>query len=157
LNFIDKSGLPLDISKKVHHKFYKTFNATDVIKDADIMLCGTAKLRIPPHIKYVVSNMTNTDHLTFGSPDLMTAKIVNLNGCDLKNVTSTAEHTFHLLMNVMKRESRGEAPGVKLKGKTIGIIGMGRVGRQVKDIAQAFGMYPTWFDQTFNTNMYLHM
>ena len=63
---------------------------------------------------------------------------------------STAELTFGLMLDVMRRIShcdqamrRGEWPlvlGYVLKGKTIGILGMGKIGTEVASIAQAFGM-----------------
>jgi phosphoglycerate dehydrogenase-like enzyme len=63
---------------------------------------------------------------------------------------STAELTFGLMLDVMRRIAhcdqamrRGEWPlvlGYVLKGKTIGILGMGKIGTEVASIAQAFGM-----------------
>jgi phosphoglycerate dehydrogenase-like enzyme len=63
---------------------------------------------------------------------------------------STVELTFALMLAVMRRlphehqamrEGRWQtAQGVGLQGKTLGIIGLGRIGSQVAHIAQAFGM-----------------
>ena len=63
---------------------------------------------------------------------------------------STAELTFGLMLDVMRRISasdhalrRGEWPlvlGFVLKGKTIGILGLGKIGTEVAAIARAFGM-----------------
>lgn len=63
---------------------------------------------------------------------------------------STAELTFALMLAVMRRipqegqalrEGRWQTTfGVGLHGKMLGIIGLGRIGRQVARIAQAFGM-----------------
>ncbi len=63
---------------------------------------------------------------------------------------STAELTFGLMLDVMRHISRsdramrnGEWPlvlGYVLKGKTIGILGLGKIGTEVAAIARAFGM-----------------
>lgn len=63
---------------------------------------------------------------------------------------STTELTFGLMLDVMRRISpsdramrRGEWPlvlGYVLKGKTLGILGLGKIGTEVAAIAHAFGM-----------------
>ena len=63
---------------------------------------------------------------------------------------STTELTFGLMLDVMRRISqgdqamrRGEWPlmlGYVLKGKTLGILGLGKIGTEVAAIARAFGM-----------------
>jgi phosphoglycerate dehydrogenase-like enzyme len=63
---------------------------------------------------------------------------------------STAELTFALMLAVMRcipqehqamRAGRWQtSQGVGLQGKTLGVIGLGRIGSRVAHIAQAFGM-----------------
>jgi len=63
---------------------------------------------------------------------------------------STTELTFGLMLDVMRRIShsdramrKGEWPlvlGYVLKGKTLGILGLGKIGAEVAAIARAFGM-----------------
>jgi phosphoglycerate dehydrogenase-like enzyme len=63
---------------------------------------------------------------------------------------STIELTFGLMLSVLRRipqtdqaMRRGEWPslaGRTLSGKTLGILGLGRLGRGVAELAQAFGM-----------------
>jgi D-3-phosphoglycerate dehydrogenase len=63
---------------------------------------------------------------------------------------STTEMTFGLMIAVMRRipqsdqaMRRGEWPlvlGYVLKGKTLGILGLGKIGTEVAAIARAFGM-----------------
>jgi phosphoglycerate dehydrogenase-like enzyme len=65
-------------------------------------------------------------------------------------VNSTAELTFGLMLDVMRQISRsdlamrrGEWPlvlGYVLKGKTLGILGLGKIGTEVAAVARAFGM-----------------
>jgi phosphoglycerate dehydrogenase-like enzyme len=49
-------------------------------------------------------------------------------------VTSTAEHTFSLILQLAKLKR------MQLHGKTLGIIGYGRIGQMVANYALAFGM-----------------
>jgi D-3-phosphoglycerate dehydrogenase len=68
------------------------------------------------------------------------------------NTITTAEHTIALLVSLARcvpqangslREGRWERKrfiGVELQGKTLGIIGLGRIGRTVAARARAFGM-----------------
>ncbi len=63
---------------------------------------------------------------------------------------STAELTFALMLAVMRRIPQEQqamragqwqiGQGVGLQGKTLGVIGLGRIGSRVAHIAQAFGM-----------------
>lgn len=68
------------------------------------------------------------------------------------NATATAEHTWALLLALARRLPAAERSlrsgqwersrfvGVQLAGKTIGLIGLGRVGREVARRARGFGM-----------------
>ncbi len=68
------------------------------------------------------------------------------------NTIAVAEHTLGLLLAMARRLPWAEAdlregtwqqkrlPGTGLSGKTLGIVGFGRIGRQVALRAQAFGM-----------------
>ncbi|MCY3774118.1 MAG: phosphoglycerate dehydrogenase [Gemmatimonadetes bacterium] len=74
------------------------------------------------------------------------------------NTLSTAEHTFTLMAALSRniapanrsllegRWDRGMYTGVQLAGKTLGIIGMGRIGREVAARARAFAMRVIGFD-----------
>ena len=74
------------------------------------------------------------------------------------NTLSTAEHTFTLIAALSRniapasrslvegRWERGAFTGVQLAGKTLGIIGMGRIGREVATRAKAFAMRVIGFD-----------
>jgi phosphoglycerate dehydrogenase-like enzyme len=56
-------------------------------------------------------------------------------------VTSTAEHAFSLILRLAKRRK------MQLYGKTLGIIGYGRIGSLVARYGRAFNMHPIIFDK----------
>ena len=74
------------------------------------------------------------------------------------NTTSTAEHTFSMILSLARnvpqacssiksgKWDRGKFSGVELHGKTLGIIGFGRIGSTVAKFAKAFGMDVIVFD-----------
>jgi D-3-phosphoglycerate dehydrogenase len=76
--------------------------------------------------------------------------VVNQSGC---NADSVAEHAMGLLLSVKHRitesdrvmranayTTREDLMGREIKGLTIGLIGMGNIGRRVAKLASAFGM-----------------
>ena len=74
------------------------------------------------------------------------------------NTISTAEHAFSLLVSIARNIPQAHASvkagqwdrksyeGVELHGKTIGILGMGRIGTEIARRAIAFGMRPVAYD-----------
>jgi D-3-phosphoglycerate dehydrogenase / 2-oxoglutarate reductase len=83
--------------------------------------------------------------------------IVVMNAPDGNTIT-TAEHTIALLIALARRIPQANSSlkaghwerktfvGVELQGKTLGVVGMGRIGRTVAARARAFGMKIVAFD-----------
>ena len=83
--------------------------------------------------------------------------IVVMNAPDGNTIT-TAEHTIALLIALARRVPQANSSlksghwdrksfiGVELQGKTLGVVGMGRIGRTVSARARAFGMKIVAFD-----------
>ncbi len=83
--------------------------------------------------------------------------------CPGVNHTTVAEHTFGLLLaiyrhivtecNHVKKGEWKRITGNELMGKTIGVLGMGRIGKEVATRARAFGMkvlgYDLYWDEAF--------
>lgn len=124
-------------------------------KDAEVISCmiyskctaeNLAKL---PNLKLLCTRTVGYDH-------------IDLTYCQQNNITTTnvpdygshviAEHVFALLLSTVrhilegdKRVESGEFDyaglrGIALRGKTIGIVGTGKIGRRVAQIAHGFGM-----------------
>ena len=83
--------------------------------------------------------------------------IVVMNAPDGNTIT-TAEHTIALLVSMARNVPQAHAKlqsgvwdkksfvGVELNGKTLGVIGLGRIGKHVAKIAAGFGMRILAFD-----------
>ncbi|NTV29940.1 MAG: phosphoglycerate dehydrogenase [Candidatus Omnitrophica bacterium] len=81
------------------------------------------------------------------------------------NTTSTAEHTFSLIMALARnipqahgtmkagKWDRSKFQGVELYGKTLGVIGLGRIGSTVAKFAQGFGMNIMAYDPFLSPEM----
>jgi len=79
------------------------------------------------------------------------------------NTISTAEHTMSMLMSVARRIPQAHASlrsglwertkfvGTELFGKTLGIVGMGKIGSEVAKRAQSFGMHIIAYDPFLST------
>ena len=109
-------------------------------------------------LKYIVTSTTGTNHISL--PENSNIKIISLKGETkfLKNITPTAEHTWALILSLIRKvpnavESvkkfnwdRDHFIGTELKGKILGIIGLGRIGAMVAKIGAAFGMHIKFYD-----------
>jgi phosphoglycerate dehydrogenase-like enzyme len=99
-----------------------------------------------PSLELISQTGGNTPHL-----DLEAATRRGIVVCTSQGSgQSTAELTFALMLAVMRRIPQEHqalraghwqtSQGIGLQGKTLGIIGLGRIGSGVAHIAQAFGM-----------------
>jgi D-3-phosphoglycerate dehydrogenase len=137
--------------------FNKSFeNEDDVIdklKDFEILLVMRERT---PITKKIIKNLKElkliiTSGMRNKSIDLVTTKEKNILVCGTdSNSNSTAELTWALILGLV-RNIREEAEnmyqgywqttvGYDLKGKTLGIIGLGKIGSQVAKVGIAFGM-----------------
>lgn len=113
------------------------------------LLMGHPRLRVVARAGAGVDNVDLTAATESG------IAVINAPGA---NAIAAAEHTFGLLLAVMRNIPDGNAHvrsggwdrqafiGQQLHGKTLGIIGLGRVGREVARIARGFGMMLNGYD-----------
>ena len=136
-----------------NQSFENEDDAIEKLKDFEILLVMRERT---PITKKIIKNLKElkliiTSGMRNKSIDLVTAKEKNILVCGTdSNSNSTAELTWALILGLV-RNIREEAEnmyqgywqttlGYDLKGKTLGIIGLGNIGSQVAKIGIAFGM-----------------
>ena len=110
-----------------------------------------------PRAKVISKYGVGLDRIDLTEADFLGIKVTNTPGVNHHTVT---EHAFGLLLSLARRipeESsfvhRGEwrrITGRELVGKTIGVVGFGRVGREVATRAMAFGMNVLVFNTSWS-------
>ena len=114
-----------------------------------------AALRPFAKLKLIATRSTGYDHI-----DLDYCRAAGISVCNVPDYgdPTVAEHTFALLLalarkvaEAVERTRRGDFSqaglrGFDLAGKTLGVVGTGRIGRRVIQIAKGFGMSVIAFD-----------
>ena len=113
------------------------------------------------NLKIIASPSTGTNHINVKQAENQGIKICSIKTSDfLKNIHASSEHTFALLLAMIKkiplvasrakygewREKEHEFRSIELNGRTIGIIGYGRIGSNLARYCHAFGMKILAFD-----------
>jgi D-3-phosphoglycerate dehydrogenase len=137
--------------------------AWDLLAGAHVYHVSAAKDELPrewfagaellarcPHLLCVSSSGAGYDTVDVAACTAAGVAVVNQAG---GNAPSVAEHTLGLMLGLsrrmtesdrrMRREqgfSREDVMGHEIRGKTVGLVGMGHIGRRVAALAHAFGM-----------------
>lgn len=131
------------------------------VKDFDILVVRIETkldkelLSRAPRLKAIGSATTGLNHIDVGYAKKRNIAIFNLHGA---HTIPTAQHTMALMLSLTRNIpwahislSRGEWKryrfiGTQLDGKTLGIIGLGKIGSTVCEYAKAFGMNVIYYD-----------
>ncbi len=102
-----------------------------------------------PHLKLIATRSTGYDHIDL---DYCREKGITVSNVPSYGAHTVAEHTFALILAISRklietidRSRRGDyslngLTGFDLAGKTIGIIGTGKIGEKIIKLARAFEM-----------------
>ncbi len=108
-----------------------------------------------PALKLIATRSTTSDHI---DPGACVRRGVQVRGVGSYGDHTVSEHTFALLLAVCRKLrlameinskrmfSCAALRSTELHGKTFGVIGAGRIGRQTLRLARAFGMKAVAFD-----------
>ncbi len=145
---------------QINTELYSRKRALKLSKDAKVILAG-GRIKIDDELlnkakklKLILSPSTGTDHLALNTIKKNKIKIVHIaKKFQLINkFTATSELSFCLLLSLLRKTinsfndakkgiwSRDKYAGFQLKDKTIGILGLGRLGKISARIAKGFQM-----------------
>lgn len=135
------------------------------VRDADVIIVNKVKvtddlLAAAPHLRMVCEAATGVNNIDVEAARRRGIPVRNVSGY---STDSVAQFTFCQMLNLLCDSARLDAeckdftysrsnlftdvsrPYMELAGKTMGIIGMGAIGRKVARIATAFGMKVVYF------------
>lgn len=156
--------------KLLERKFEIVTNESSILSDQDDVevmfvrlknFIGIDYLLKYKNLKYICSPTTGLNHLDLTEINNREIEVISL--ADKKqflkeNVTATSEYTWALVMSSWRKIpnavldvnkwnwNREKFKSYQLKGKTLGIIGLGRVGKAVCNYAKVFGMNVAYYD-----------
>lgn len=122
-------------------KYTEKQQLLDAVKDADAMIVRSDKvdaevLEAAKQLKIVVRAGAGYDNIDLAAATAHNVVAENTPG---QNSNAVAELVFGLLVFAVRNFYNGKA-GTELKGKKLGILAFGNVGRNVARIAAGFGM-----------------
>lgn len=141
--------------------------AEQFLPNADVILDAYMKVPFPaarldhaPTLKLVITATTGADHIDSAALKQRNIPLMTLKDTPqvIRNITAAAEHSWLLLLacarqlpsayqHVLDKQwDRNQFPGIMLNGKTLGIIGCGRIGGWMGRYAAAFGMTNLGYD-----------
>lgn len=166
--FLDKSTFSIHLptpNKLDTFKCYETTVQDDSLiiercTDADIIITNKVilsanVLKKLPKLKLIQITATGTNNVDLSACQACGIRVYNVEGYSLQSVP---EHTLMLMLTAMRaglhyhhqvangswqadgRFCLTDIPILDLAGRTLGIIGTGKIGRQVGKLAAAFGM-----------------
>lgn len=138
----------------------------ELVGDFDALLCGDDAItravieKSLPRLKVLAKYGIGLDKMDVVAA---TEHKIPVTFCPGVNHTTVAEHTFGLLLaiyrdiveqsNCVREGDWKRLTGHELMGKTMGIAGLGRIGKEVATRARAFGMnvlgYDVYWDESF--------
>lgn len=129
-------------------KYTDNAQLLDAVKDADAMIVRSDKitkevLDAAKNLKIVVRAGAGYDSIDTAYAKEKGIVVENTPG---QNSNAVAELVFGLLVYTVRNFFNGKA-GTELKGKRLGILAFGNVGRNVARIAKGFGMEVSAFDE----------
>ena len=122
-------------------KYTEKAQLLDAVKDADALIIRSDKvdaevLDAAKQLKIVVRAGAGYDNIDLAAATAHKVVAENTPG---QNANAVAEMVFGLLVFAVRQFYNGKA-GTELKGKKLGILAFGNVGRNVARIAKGFGM-----------------
>ncbi|GAB4575447.1 MAG: hypothetical protein Kow0077_26990 [Anaerolineae bacterium] len=138
------------------------------LSDVDALIVRSATqvdaelLAAAPRLKAIARAGAGVDNIDLEAAGTRGIPVMNTPG---GNTIAAAEHTFGLMLALARHIPQGHQSllegrwdrkrfmGTELRGKTLGIIGLGRIGKAVARRAQAFEMRTVAYDPKLETSV----
>ncbi|MFT8709788.1 MAG: phosphoglycerate dehydrogenase [Sporolactobacillus sp.] len=145
-------ALGVDVVCLVYEQAMDKRTIIEYIKDATIYITAVAKadrevIDAAPHLKYIIKTGTGVDNIDVG---YATEKGIMVSNAPGANANSVAELVIGLMISLSRtlplldlQTKNGQwatSVGFECHGKTLGIIGLGAIGKRVAGYAAAFSM-----------------
>lgn len=111
---------------------------------------SAALIDLCPNLQVIARCGVGLDNVDVGRASSRGVRVINAPG---SNADTVAEHTLNLMLSLQRRTFAAMAAvkagnwsyrngfgGDEIRGKTLGILGYGNIGRKVEVLARAFGM-----------------
>ena len=114
-------------------------------------------------LKVIATGTTGINHIDVEYAKTKGIEVISLQGA---NTNSTAEHALALLLSLARKIAAAQSSllsgewnraafiGTELYGKKLGIVGFGRIGKDIAKIAQSFGMQILAYDPYLPENVF---
>lgn len=146
---------------RTDYKSGKSYNDVSVLVVRLSLVIDSYFVKRFPKLKFIITPTTGQDHIQHNNKNI---KLISLkNEIDFLNtITPTSELAWALIQNLNRKIipafidvkngswERDKFVSSSLSGKTIGIIGYGRLGKQIEKYAKAFGMKVKKYDRLEN-------
>ncbi len=162
----DKQAIFLDSFKDAGVSFFEEKldeNNVALAKDAEVIsvfVNGTINKNVIdalPNLKFIATRSTGFDHIDY---EYAASKGIKISNVPAYGSHTVAEFAFGLLLNLSRNIIKANnhiretssfnydmgMEGFDLQGKTLGIVGTGKIGKNVVKIAKAFEMNVVAFD-----------
>ncbi len=143
--------------------FDRTLETTDLeaLQECEVLSVfiysqiDAATIKKLPHLKLIVTRSTGFDHIDL---EAAAARNILVSNVPSYGENTVAEHTFSLILALSRNIHKSHVrrlnndfsieglEGFDLKGKTIGVVGAGKIGLHVIKIAKGFGMEVLAYD-----------
>lgn len=147
LVFIEEKLTPENITQAADADILSVFINSEINKEAIDSL---------PNLKYIVTRSTGYDHIDIQYAASKGIKVSNIPAYGSRTV---AEFAFALILSLARKIFNArhqmlegdnfdisELRGFEIGGKTLGVVGTGRIGKNVIKIAKGFGMNVLAYD-----------
>ena len=135
------------------------------VADADVLIVNKIKvteelMAAAPHLKLICEAATGVNNIDLAAAERRGIPVRNVAGYSTDSVAQlTFAHILDMVCDLRRFDSFVKsgaysagpiftdvsAPYMELCGKTLGVVGMGAIGRKVAGIAQAFGMKVVYY------------